>query len=288
MQVKKQYATSHTPEALAATIKAMVILQDYVWPEEEEKPAALSAGLAAEPKAAAAAAVPAAPPVVRMANLCVIAGFAVNGVAAIHSEIVKDDVFNDFYKLWPKKFQNKTNGVTPRRWMQNCNPALSSVITSWLGTDAWVKDADLLKGLVKHADDPKLQAEWAAAKRANKVEQVAYLKKQTGITVSPDVMWDIQVKRIHEYKRQLLNILGIAYRYKKMKAMTPAERKQARRLAAAAAWRPASEQSADASPGSPGGAARLHGGRQGVRDVPAGEAHREAGQRGGLGGQQRP
>lgn len=87
----------------------------------------------------AAEAAPAAVPMVRMANLCVIAGFAVNGVAEIHSEIVKADVFNDFYKLWPNKFQNKTNGVTPRRWMQNCNPMLSAVITKWLGSEEWVR-----------------------------------------------------------------------------------------------------------------------------------------------------
>ena len=118
----------------------------------------------------------------------------------------------------------QTNGVTPRRWLELCNPALSAVITQRLGSDAWVGDLDLLAGLAKHADDPELQAQWAAAKRANKVAQVAYIKAQTGVTVSPDVMWDIQVKRIHEYKRQLLNILGIVYRYKQMKAMTPAQR----------------------------------------------------------------
>ena len=211
--VKKQYSAMPAA-ALAATLKNMVILQDY-----EHEPAA--AEVADEDAAVAAAAPPA---MVRMANLCMIAGHTVNGVAAIHSEIVKNDVFNDFYKLWPSKFQNKTNGVTPRRWLELCNPALSSVITKWLGSDAWVANLDLLSGLAKHADDPQLQAEWQAAKRANKVAQVAYIKAVTGATVSPDTMWDIQVKRIHEYKRQLLNILGIVYRYKQMKAMTPAQR----------------------------------------------------------------
>eukprot|EP00475_Leptophrys_vorax_P027909 TRINITY_DN3994_c0_g2_i1.p1 TRINITY_DN3994_c0_g2~~TRINITY_DN3994_c0_g2_i1.p1 ORF type:complete len:951 (-),score=146.12 TRINITY_DN3994_c0_g2_i1:350-3202(-) len=164
-------------------------------------------------------------PVVRMANLCVIAGHAVNGVAAIHSEIVKDDVFNDFYQLWPHKFQNKTNGVTPRRWIRFCNPALSNVITKWLGTEEWVLNADLLKGLEKHADNPDLQREWSAAKRENKETLAKWVKEKTGYTLNPDVMFDIQVKRIHEYKRQLLNILGVVYRYKKMKEMSADERK---------------------------------------------------------------
>jgi starch phosphorylase len=232
--VKKQYSAM-APEALAATLANMVILENFSHPDPEADAAKAKAAAAADADAdavadavavAAEAAAPPPPAMVRMANLCVIAGHAVNGVAAIHSEIVKADVFNDFYKLWPAKFQNKTNGVTPRRWLENCNPALSAVITKWLGSDAWVGDLDLLEGLRKHADDPVLQAEWAAAKRANKMEQLAYIKKATGVSVSPDVMWDIQVKRIHEYKRQLLNILGIAYRYKQMKAMTPAQRAQ--------------------------------------------------------------
>ena len=233
--VKKQYS-SMDPEALATTLSKMVILENFVHPDPDAKPAKAKAAAAdatameaeaeaaAAEAAAAAAAAPAPPAMVRMANLCVIAGHAVNGVAAIHSEIVKDDVFNDFYKLWPSKFQNKTNGVTPRRWLELCNPALSAVITKWLGSDAWVGNLDLLAGLKAHADDPALQAEWAAAKRANKLAQLSYIKTATGVSVSPDVMWDIQVKRIHEYKRQLLNILGIVYRYKQMKAMTPAER----------------------------------------------------------------
>eukprot|EP00897_Mesotaenium_endlicherianum_P008077 jgi/Mesen1/7298/ME000374S06662 len=167
------------------------------------------------------------PALVRMANLCVIAGHAVNGVAAIHSEIVKDDVFNDFYKLWPEKFQNKTNGVTPRRWIRFCNPALSNVLTKWLGNEDWVLDADKLKGLAQHVDNKELQKDWVAAKKENKVKLAEYLKEKTGYTVNPDVMFDIQVKRIHEYKRQLMNILGVIWRYKQMKAMSPEERKKA-------------------------------------------------------------
>ncbi|CAI5513504.1 unnamed protein product [Closterium sp. Naga37s-1] len=165
------------------------------------------------------------PEVVRMANLCVIAGHAVNGVAEIHSDIVKDEVFNDFYQLWPEKFQNKTNGVTPRRWMKFCNPELSAVITKWLGSDDWVLNADKLSGLAKYADNADLQKEWIAAKRARKEILAAWMKEKTGYTINPDVMFDIQVKRIHEYKRQLLNILGVVHRYKKMKEMSPEQRR---------------------------------------------------------------
>ncbi|KAK2993938.1 hypothetical protein RJ640_025613 [Escallonia rubra] len=169
--------------------------------------------------------VPKPPKMVRMANLCVAGGHAVNGVAEIHSEIVKDEVFNDFYKLWPEKFQNKTNGVTPRRWIRFCNPHLSNIITKWIGTGNWVQDTEKLAELRKFADNEDLQDEWKAAKRSNKIKLVSFLKEKTGYSVSPDAMFDIQVKRIHEYKRQLLNILGVVYRYKKMKEISAVERK---------------------------------------------------------------
>ncbi|KAJ9683748.1 hypothetical protein PVL29_019356 [Vitis rotundifolia] len=169
--------------------------------------------------------VPEPPKMVRMANLCVVGGHAVNGVAEIHSEIVKDEVFNEFFKLWPEKFQNKTNGVTPRRWIRFCNPDLSEIITKWIHTEDWVLNTEKLAELRKFADDEELHTEWRAAKRSNKMKVVSFLKERTGYLVSPDAMFDVQVKRIHEYKRQLLNILGIVYRYKKMKEMTAAERK---------------------------------------------------------------
>ncbi|XP_031490218.1 alpha-1,4 glucan phosphorylase L isozyme, chloroplastic/amyloplastic-like [Nymphaea colorata] len=165
------------------------------------------------------------PKTVRMANLCVVVGHAVNGVAAIHSDIVKNEVFNDFYKLWPEKFQNKTNGVTPRRWIRFCNPDLSEIITRWLGTEEWVLKTEKVAELRKFADNEEFQAQWVAAKRNNKLKLVSYIKEKAGYVVSPDAMFDIQVKRIHEYKRQLLNILGIIYRYKKMKEMSAEERK---------------------------------------------------------------
>ncbi|KAK7271855.1 hypothetical protein RJT34_28095 [Clitoria ternatea] len=170
--------------------------------------------------------VPEPPKLVRMANLCVVGGHAVNGVAEIHSEIVKDEVFNAFYKFWPDKFQNKTNGVTPRRWIRFCNPDLSKIITEWIGTEDWVLNTEKLAELRKFVDNEDLQVLWRESKRSNKVKVAAFIKEKTGYSVSPDAMFDIQVKRIHEYKRQLLNILGIVYRYKKMKEMTAVERKE--------------------------------------------------------------
>ncbi|KAL0420904.1 UNVERIFIED_CONTAM: Alpha-1,4 glucan phosphorylase L-2 isozyme, chloroplastic/amyloplastic [Sesamum latifolium] len=165
------------------------------------------------------------PQLVRMANLCVVAGHAVNGVAEIHSDIVKKEVFNEFYKLWPEKFQNKTNGVTPRRWIAFCNPDLSSIITKWTGSEDWLINTEKLAELRKFADNEELQSEWREAKMNNKKKIVSFLKEKTGYVVSPDAMFDVQIKRIHEYKRQLLNIMGIIYRYKKMKEMSAEERK---------------------------------------------------------------
>ncbi|KAG8098208.1 hypothetical protein GUJ93_ZPchr0013g35553 [Zizania palustris] len=167
---------------------------------------------------------PKLPRVVRMANLCVVGGHSVNGVAEIHSAIVKEDVFNGFYEMWPTKFQNKTNGVTPRRWIRFCNPESSSIISKWIGSDDWILNTDKLAELKKFADNEDLQSEWRAAKKANKMKVVSLIRDKTGYIVSPDAMFDVQVKRIHEYKRQLLNILGIVYRYKKMKEMSAKER----------------------------------------------------------------
>ncbi|KAK1563608.1 hypothetical protein Q3G72_029930 [Acer saccharum] len=188
-----------------------------------EEPEAEKEGTLEEDKEVEA--VPEPPKLVRMANLCVVGGHAVNGVAEIHSEIVKDEVFNEFYKLWPEKFQNKTNGVTPRRWIRFCNPDLSRIITYWIGTEDWVINTEKLAELRKFADNEDLQTQFMAAKRSNKMKVVSLIKERTGYTVSPDAMFDIQVKRIHEYKRQLMNILGIVYRYKQMKEMSAAEGK---------------------------------------------------------------
>ncbi|XP_031255235.1 alpha-glucan phosphorylase, H isozyme [Pistacia vera] len=164
-------------------------------------------------------------PVVRMANLCVVAAHKVNGVAQLHSDILKAELFADYVSIWPNKLQNKTNGITPRRWLRFCNPELSNIITKWLKTDQWITNLDLLVGLRQFADNADLQAEWASAKMANKKRLAQYIQRVTGVSIDPNSLFDIQVKRIHEYKRQLLNILGAIYRYKKLKEMSPEERK---------------------------------------------------------------
>ena len=163
---------------------------------------------------------------VRMAHLALVASHTVNGVAAIHSELIKTTIFKEFYDVMPEKFQNKTNGVTQRRWLAFCNPALSSLISETLGTDAWVKELDLLQGLRQHADDPAFQEKWAAIKAENKQKLANLIKQKTGVEVPTNALFDIQVKRIHEYKRQLLNVFGIIHRYNALKEMTPSERKQ--------------------------------------------------------------
>ncbi|KAJ3703377.1 hypothetical protein LUZ61_007082 [Rhynchospora tenuis] len=165
-------------------------------------------------------------PVVRMANLCVVSSHTVNGVAQLHSDILKAELFADYVSIWPTKFQNKTNGITPRRWLLFCNPELSQIITKWLKTDEWINNLDLLSGLRTFADNEDLQEEWAKAKLANKNRLVQYVKNATGVSIDPNSLFDIQVKRIHEYKRQLLNILGAVYRYKKLKEMSETERQK--------------------------------------------------------------
>ncbi|KAL3649155.1 hypothetical protein CASFOL_005558 [Castilleja foliolosa] len=163
--------------------------------------------------------------VVRMANLCVVSAHTVNGVAQLHSDILKSELFADYVSIWPTKFQNKTNGITPRRWLRFCNPELSHIITKWLKTDQWVTNLDLLVNLRQFADDSELQGEWELAKLASKKRLANYIMQITGVSIDPNSLFDIQVKRIHEYKRQLLNILGAVYRYKKLKEMSPEDRK---------------------------------------------------------------
>ncbi|KAK1587234.1 hypothetical protein Q3G72_010884 [Acer saccharum] len=164
-------------------------------------------------------------PVVRMANLCVVSAHTVNGVAQLHSDILKAELFADYVSVWPSKLQNKTNGITPRRWLRFCNPELSNIITKWLKTEQWVTNLDLLVGLRQFADNADLQEEWASAKMASKQRLAQYILRVTGVNIDPNSLFDIQVKRIHEYKRQLMNILGAIYRYKKLKEMSPDERK---------------------------------------------------------------
>src|SRR5262249_4215978 len=149
---------------------------------------------------------------VRMAHLAIVGGHAVNGVAALHTEILKASVFPDFYAMWPHKFSNKTNGVTPRRWLRKANPGLSALITDGLGGAAWVTDLSRLEGLAGLAADAPFAERWHAVKRDNKrrlaeVIEAQYRHRGRPCAIDPDSLFDCQVKRIHEYKRQLLNAL---------------------------------------------------------------------------------
>ncbi len=152
---------------------------------------------------------------VRMANLAVVASFSVNGVAALHTELLRRNLFPEFEAYYPGKFNNKTNGITPRRWLLASNPSLSDLITRHIG-DEWVRDLDKLRGLEKVAGDAAFQKEFMAIKRANKEALAAVIQKECGVTVSPDALFDVQIKRLHEYKRQHLNLLHILTLYRRI------------------------------------------------------------------------
>ncbi|MBK1723555.1 glycogen/starch/alpha-glucan phosphorylase [Thiocystis violacea] len=154
---------------------------------------------------------------VRMAHLAVVGSQAVNGVAALHSELVKATLFKDFYELWPARFQNVTNGVTPRRFMVVSNPRLTNLISDACGGDEWVRDLACLTRLEPYADDEALQRRWREVKTAAKRDLAAWLKHTTGILLDPDAMFDVQAKRFHEYKRQHLNLLHIVRCYQRLK-----------------------------------------------------------------------
>jgi glycogen phosphorylase len=162
------------------------------------------------------------PKMIRMAYLAIVGSHKVNGVAELHSDLIKTTIFKDFVRIFgPDKFTNVTNGITPRRWLHQANPRLSELIASKTGGLGFLKDLTLLNELEKLVDDKEFKKEWAEIKYANKVVLAKHIKTTTGVTVNPAALFDIQVKRIHEYKRQQMNIFGCIHRY-----LSPEERKK--------------------------------------------------------------
>ena len=197
---------------------------------------------------------------VRMAHLASVGSHAINGVAALHTELLKQTVLRDFYEMFPEQFHNVTNGVTPRRWMVLSNPGLARLITEQLGGDGWIRNPEALRGLEPFARDAAFQAAWRKVKEGNKKALAAVIEERTGIAVDPASLFDVQVKRIHEYKRQHLNVLHIITLYNRIKR-DPRGRHHA---------------------------AHLHLRRQGGARVLHGQADHQADHVGGRGGQQRP
>ena len=153
---------------------------------------------------------------IRMAYLAIVGSHSVNGVAALHTEILKKQELKNFYEIYPEKFNNKTNGITQRRWLRHANKKLADLITSKIG-DGWITDLSQLEKLLPYAEDKKFQKEFMEIKRENKVALAEYIKKYKGIDINPDSIFDIQVKRLHEYKRQLLNVFHIIGLYNQLK-----------------------------------------------------------------------
>jgi glycogen phosphorylase len=159
---------------------------------------------------------------VRMASLAIVGSHSVNGVAALHSEILKQDVFRDFHELWPERFNNKTNGITQRRWLLKSNPALAELVSEAIGSD-WITNLDALEGLTSFAGDSGLASAWQKVKRANKLQLAETIRQQYErrgklLEIDPDALLDVQIKRIHEYKRQLLNVLHVITLYNRIRA----------------------------------------------------------------------
>lgn len=155
-------------------------------------------------------------PVVRMAYLAIAGSFSVNGVAELHSQLLRNGLFRDFAELWPHKFNNKTNGVTQRRWLAACNPGLASLICEKIG-DSWATDLQQLTRLREFANDLDFQRQWREVKQANKARLASEIENRTGVRISTEMLFDVQVKRIHEYKRQVLNLLHTIHLYDRIK-----------------------------------------------------------------------
>jgi starch phosphorylase len=155
-------------------------------------------------------------PQIRMAYLAIVGSFSVNGVAELHSKLLIEGLFRDFYELWPRKFNNKTNGVTPRRWLAMCNPGLRELINDTIG-DGWARDLSQLEKLAPLAEDPAFRKRFGEVKQANKESLAQLVARECHVAFDPDAMFDIQVKRIHEYKRQLLNVLHVIHLYNRIK-----------------------------------------------------------------------
>jgi starch phosphorylase len=152
------------------------------------------------------------PPQVRMGHLAIVGSHSVNGVSALHTELAKTALVPDFFQLWPERFNNKTNGITQRRWLLQANPLLAQLLTNTIG-DAWITSLEALKALEPAAQDAGLQQEFRRIKRANKERLAGVIRELTRVSVDPDSLFDVQVKRMHEYKRQLLNVLHIIHEY---------------------------------------------------------------------------
>ncbi|MGB1197416.1 MAG: glycogen/starch/alpha-glucan phosphorylase [Thalassotalea sp.] len=178
---------------------------DTMWPNDQQKRAALSMIEEGHERK------------VRMAHLCVVTAHKVNGVAQVHSDLVKSDLFPEFNQLWPEKLTNVTNGITPRRWLKSCNPLLSTLLNKSVKND-WAKDLNSLSQLSKKADNSVFQQSFMQIKHQNKVALTKEIKALTGVTVSPDAIFDVQIKRLHEYKRQHLNLLHIIALYRRLLA----------------------------------------------------------------------
>lgn len=152
---------------------------------------------------------------VRMANLAIIGSHSINGVSELHTSILKQDSFRSFFQVYPERFNNKTNGITPRRWLKKANPLMSTIITDTIGGN-WVSNLAELKKLEKHVEEPEFRQLWQEAKWGVKKNLASYIQKETGLTVDPDSLFDVQVKRLHEYKRQLLNVMHVITLYNRI------------------------------------------------------------------------